>query len=131
MGDADIFGHFKVLGTMLEDQSWQEIWHSLDLHCFTFEEFGLASDAPDSEVWHVCQREEVALITANRNKAGPDSLEATLRDHNNASSLPVFTISNAQRFMDSKRYAQRVVEKLLEYLLEIDAYRGTGRLYLP
>ncbi|HWG45363.1 MAG TPA: hypothetical protein VN688_21550 [Gemmataceae bacterium] len=35
------------------------------------------------------------------------------------------------RINHSRAYAERVVERLLEYLIDIDNYRGTGRLYLP
>jgi hypothetical protein len=31
----------------------------------------------------------------------------------------------------SRTYADRVVAQLLDYLLDIDRVRGTGRLYLP
>lgn len=34
-------------------------------------------------------------------------------------------------WMSSRAYAERVVIKALEYLLEIDNVRGAGRLYLP
>jgi hypothetical protein len=71
------------------------------------------------------------LITGNRNAEGPDSLEVTLRMCNTAESLPVFTIADVDRVLNSKDYAERVVARLIDYLLEIDRYRGTGRLYLP
>jgi hypothetical protein len=35
------------------------------------------------------------------------------------------------RWVVHERQSKRVVEKLLTYLLEIDTYRGAGRLYLP
>ena len=43
----------------------------------------------------------------------------------------MFTIGNINRLMASREYAERVMVKLLDYLLDLDAYRGTGRLYLP
>jgi len=43
----------------------------------------------------------------------------------------VFTIADLRKFRKSRAYAQRVLEKLYEFLLDIDRLRGTGRLYLP
>jgi hypothetical protein len=131
VGDANISGHIKVLHSMLVAASWREVWASLGYRLYSFEDLGLAADDPDVLVWATCQREEVALVTDNRNEDGPDSLGATIRACNTPTSLPVFTLADATRFLTSKDYAQEVVESLLEYLLDIDAYRGTGRLYLP
>src|SRR5207253_7633078 len=115
----------------LEDDAWRELWHSLDLEVTTFREIGLAADASDAVIWQTCQNQELVLITGNRNKDGPDSLEATLRTQNTSESLPVFTIGSPDDVLHSKRYAHRVVERLLEYLFDIDQYRGIGRIYLP
>jgi hypothetical protein len=73
----------------------------------------------------------VILITNNRNSDSPDSLEATIRRYNTAHSLPVFTIADLDKFRMNRSYAERVLERLLEYLLEIEGVRGTGRLFLP
>jgi hypothetical protein len=51
--------------------------------------------------------------------------------YNQPEHLPVFTIANPKRVLQSREYAERVTAKLLEYLLDIDYYRGAGRLYLP
>lgn len=92
---------------------------------------GLRLDASDREVWTVCQREQIVLLTANRNDEGPESLEATIQQQNAAQSLPVFTLSNDQRVLRDPFYAERVADRLLETLFDIDSYRGTGRIYLP
>ena len=31
----------------------------------------------------------------------------------------------------SRDYADRIVERLMDYLMNIEDYRGAGRLYLP
>ena len=62
---------------------------------------------------------------------GLDWLEATIRAQNTPSSLPVFTLSDAERIFQSKDYAERVIESLLGKLLRIEELRGVGRLYLP
>ena len=83
------------------------------------------------EIWQRCQAEQLVLITNNRNEDSPESLEATIRQHNTPESLPVFTIGNLDNFRLSRAYAERVLKRLYEYLLEIDSLRGTGRLFLP
>jgi hypothetical protein len=56
---------------------------------------------------------------------------AYLRTHNTPTSLPVFTISDADRILHGHDYADRVVETLYDYLLRIGTLHGTGRLFLP
>ena len=76
-------------------------------------------------------RPGVAAFDEQPNEDGPDSLEATIRDHNTSQSLPVFTLSDADRVLSDIAFAERVVDQLYRYLLEVDSIRGTGRLYLP
>jgi hypothetical protein len=45
--------------------------------------------------------------------------------------LPIFTLPQADRVYSSPTFLDRVVEKLLDYVLDADNIRGTGRLYLP
>jgi hypothetical protein len=82
-------------------------------------------------VWEVCQREQVVLLTANRNDESPESLAFTIQQHNTPQSLPVFTLANDQRVLRDRQYAETVPDRLIEALFDIDNYRGTGRLYLP
>jgi hypothetical protein len=131
LGDVNVQGHVGILVHILESATWREIWAGLNLSVLTFADLGLERDATDDVIWQTCQREQAVLITANRNDDGPTSLEATLRSHNTATSLPVLTVADVERVRQSRNYAERVVESLLEYLLDIDSYRGTGRLYLP
>jgi hypothetical protein len=131
LGDISIQGHVLALVTVLESAAWRWIWASLNLSILTFHDLNLAPDTPDDELWRLCQREQIILITANRNADAPNSLETTIRNESTPHSLPVFTIASADHVLHSGAYAERVVEKLLEYLLDIDNFRGTGRLYLP
>jgi len=121
----------ETLVRYLTSPPWQEVWLSLNLQVFTFEDLGLLRDVPDSVLWQACQERQVLLNTRNRNAGGPDSLEATIRLQNTPEHLPVFTLANADRIRKNQAYAELVVERLLEYLLDIDNFRGTGRLYLP
>lgn len=96
-----------------------------------FADIGLLHDAPDAEVWDACQRHGLVLITDNRNEDSPDSLEATIRARNTRTTLPVLTIANLPHLGQSRQYADRVIERLLDFLERMDALRGTGRLFLP
>lgn len=131
LADINSQGHLDLFMHVWVSDEWREIWEYLQLSVVSFEEMGLIAKAPDDVVWHVCQERQIALLTANRNNEAPDSLEATIRQHNREDSLPVFTIADANRVMNDRDYARRVAEKLLEYLLVIDGVRGTGRMYVP
>jgi hypothetical protein len=131
MADNDIRGHMAILARALLSDDWREIWLSLNLPIWSFADLSLTADAADAAVWHACQRGEVILITGNRNDDGDDSLQATIQAHNTPASLPVFTISEPKRVMRSPDYANRVVDRLLRYLMDIDNVRGAGRLWLP
>ena len=43
----------------------------------------------------------------------------------------MFTVGDGKRVFESRDYALRVAEQLLDYLMRIDDLRGTGRLFLP
>lgn len=131
LADANCEGQLALL-LRLFGQSWrQEVWAYLRLARLAFADVGLLRDASDREVWLVCQRERIVLVTANRNDEGPESLEATIQQHNTPQSLPVFTLANDQRVLRDITYAEQVADRLLEALFDIDSYRGTGRIYLP
>ena len=51
--------------------------------------------------------------------------------YNTPVSLPVFTLAGDQRVLRDRLYAEAVADRLLEFLFDMDSYRGTGRLYLP
>lgn len=131
LADANIVGHVQRLVTLLQGEPWREFWEHLNLVCTTFVEVGLDRKTSDAVIWQFCQEHDLVLITSNRNKTKPDSLEATIRDRNTSQSLPVLTLGDADRVLQSRDYADRVVEGLLDILFRIDSLRGTGRLYLP
>ncbi len=131
LADVNIQGHVARLVARMQAEPWREFWDFLQLRCLTFPDVSLDPADPDPVVWQRCQERQILLLTNNRNDDGPDSLAATIRNQNTANSLPVFTISAADRLLAGHDYADRVIETLLRYLLEIDGLRGTGRLYLP
>ncbi len=78
-----------------------------------------------------CRTDGIVLITGNRNNDGPESLEATILELNEPHSLPVLTIGHPQRVLRESAYADRIAERILELLLDLDRVRGAGRLYVP
>jgi hypothetical protein len=110
---------------------WQEFWVALGIGAFILADIGLAENTADADLWRECQTRRLVLITANRNHESPDSLDATIQAENQPDSLPVLTVADPLALRNSRDYAERVIERLLEYLLNIDLVRGTGRLYIP
>ncbi len=131
MADNDCKGQFAVIQALLESDAWRDLWSALKIPVVTFEDVGLPASAPDAAVWQACQERQIVLVTGNRNAEGADSLEATIRTHNEASSLPVITVADPKRLMKSRAYAEKVVERLMDILLDLDNRRGTGRLFVP
>jgi hypothetical protein len=121
----------ELLVRRMQAEPWNEIWQSLGIVLMRFDDVGLAPDSSDLEIWQICQAEQLVLVADNRNKDSPDSLEATIARHNTPESLPVFAIGDLDKFQSSLSYAERVLEKMFDYLLQIDTLRGTGRLFLP
>ncbi|HYV34664.1 MAG TPA: hypothetical protein VE988_03105 [Gemmataceae bacterium] len=131
LADVNIEGHVARLLALMQSEFWREFWEYLDIQPYRFPDVQLTRDDSDARVWQVCQQMQLYLLTNNRNDDGPDSLEATIRKHNEVSSFPVFTLSDADRVFLDKDYAERVTDSLYEKLLRIDGLRGTGRLFLP
>jgi hypothetical protein len=131
LADNDVRGQVDYLGALMRVEPWAEFSRDLGLALLHFEDVGLYPTASDLDVWQRCQADQLVLITGNRNLAGPNSLEATIRQLGAPQCLPVFTIADVDRFNASKPYAEHVVETLLDYLQRIESLRGTGRLYLP
>lgn len=130
MSDQDILGLANALFQRCRYE-WGEFLDDLDVRIVTFEDLELQSDSSDSEIWHACQQNNVVLLTANRNKESDESLEATIRERNQSTSLPVLTIGNVDALRTDAAYFSLTIERLMETLVDIDAVRGTGRLYIP
>lgn len=131
LADIHVTGPVDDLVREMQSEQWVEFWNHLGLALFHFDDVGLTPTSSDLEIWQRCQAEQLVLITNNRNEDSPDSLEATIRLHNRSDCLPVFTIGNLDNFRLSRPYADRVLKRLYEYLLDIDSLRGIGRLFLP
>lgn len=131
LADQNIKGQVNYLLELCDSRTWGELWHAIDCEALSFELLGLPGDASDAAIWQTCQDNEIVLITSNRNADGPESLEVTVRERATVSSLPILTIADPDRILENRDYAGRVVERLLEILIDLDAFRGAGRLYLP
>lgn len=131
MGDHDIEGQFDQIIHYYLSSTWREVWDGMGLNVVSFASLGLSENSPDVLVWRTCQERQIILVTGNRNHESPDSLEAAIRQYNRADCLPVITIGDAREFARSRSYAERAAEKLLDYLSEIERFRGAGRLYIP
>lgn len=131
MADHDVEGQVHVLLRLLTSAEWYEVWQELAVRIESFAHLGLPVDSSDAELWRLCQAQQIILITGNRNRAGPEALEAVIAQYNTSTSLPVLTIGDPRRVLSSPAYADRVVTRLLAYLLDLENFRGTGRLYLP
>lgn len=129
--DNDIEGHFEIVLGHLLSETWRELWSSLSIKIHSFETLGLKRDMPDRAIWQTCQERQIILVTGNRNDDGPDSLEATIRSSNTATSLPVFTLADLDRVLDSPAYADQVAEQLIDRLMNLETIRGAGRIWLP
>jgi hypothetical protein len=114
----------------MQAESRREVWEYLQLQMFRFSDFDLQPEASDRDVWILCQEEQLSLVTANRNAREDDSLEVAIRELNHATCLPVFTISNPIRLKRNAAYANRIADKFLEDLFDIDRHLGRGRIYL-
>jgi predicted nuclease of predicted toxin-antitoxin system len=131
LADINIQGHMDVLMKIARAEPWKLFWDDLRLQYLHFSDVGLAQASLDSLVWDTCQRHELVLLTDNRNENDPDSLEATIRARNSPASFPVVTIGNVPHLRQSRAYADRIIDKLFDFLMRMDSLRGTGRLYVP
>src|SRR5579883_425746 len=94
LADVNVRKQRRALLSIWTSDAWRDLWNGLGLVVENFRTLGLAHDASDAIIWRTCQREQLVLITGNRNKRGTDSLEATIQNENQPDRLPVITIAN-------------------------------------
>lgn len=123
--------HLKKQGILLWATMGSEGWLKLlDIPMLTFNDVGLPINSSDRSVWMFAQEKQLILLTGNRNSEGEDSLEQTIRNENTPSSLPVVTISMVSR-MEERAFREQCAERLVEIILNIENYLGSGRVYIP
>jgi hypothetical protein len=126
--DHNLKGHALVFFGAIASQGWLDI---VPMQFITFAEIDLSIDSDDRAVWRLAQENQMILLTANRSMKGKDSLEQVMREENTSESLPVVTVSNADRLLNDSEYRGRCVESLVEIVLDIDTYRGARRIFIP
>jgi predicted nuclease of predicted toxin-antitoxin system len=125
--DYNLDGYALILLGILTKLGWLEL---LSIQFMTFKDVGLSMDSSDRLVWQYAQENQMLILTANRNMKGVDSLEQVMREENTEKALPVVTIGNLDRFSEPD-YRERCVERLIEIVVNIDHYKGAGRLFIP
>jgi hypothetical protein len=131
LADANAEGHCRAILAVCRGPLWRTVWDGLGIAAFEFADIGIDKNLPDLHLWHLCQRERLVLITGNRNASGATSLDTAIREHSTPHSLPVVTIADMGRLLNDRAYMAESVERLLEFLLEMDTHLGSGRLYIP
>jgi hypothetical protein len=131
LSDHDVQGQVSRLMDLCQRPTHGGLWRELGCVLCTFEDFELSADATDATIWQTCQDHAILLITGNRNAEGPASLEMTIRQRNTPDCLPVLTLADPDRIQRDRQYAEAVVERLFDILIDPGALRDTGRLYLP
>src|SRR4051794_31449857 len=109
--DNDVIGAVAILRQILESSEWDEFSSALALTFLTFEDLGLPRDAPDRAVWLACQSVVGVLLTANRS-GGEHSLERTIDELWDATSLPVITLADPKRILKEGAYATMAAVRL-------------------
>jgi hypothetical protein len=125
--DYNLDGYAFIFLGILTKLGWVEL---LSIEFVTFREVGLSRESSDRTVWDYAQENQMMILTANRNMKGTDSLEQVIREENTETSFPVLTIGSLDR-LDESDYRERCVERLIEIVLDIDYYKGAGRLFTP
>ncbi|GAP93560.1 DUF5615 family PIN-like protein [Leptolyngbya sp. NIES-2104] len=125
--DYNLDGFALIFLGILAKGGWLEF---APVQFVTFRDAGLAMDSSDRTVWRYAQEHQMLILTANRNMKGDDSLEHVMREENTENSLPVLTISTLDRLSETE-YRERCAERLIEIAVDLDQYRGVGRLFIP
>ena len=131
LSDNDVRGAVSVLCLICESEDWVTLSREIDVQFRELEDMNLADNSTDREIWRFCQENNILLITGDRSENdGEHSLGQIIRRFGGSNSLPVVTIGDPKRIVNDRDYAESCAARLLDYLLDIDGLRGTGRLYL-
>ncbi len=126
--DHNLRGHAVLLSGSILSGGWLD-W--VFIRFITFDEMSLPIDSDDRVVWRLAQSNQMILLTANRSMKGENSLEQVIREEITSTSLPVITISDADRLLNDSEYRQRCAIRLVEIVLDINTYMGVSRLFIP
>lgn len=127
LADHNVEGQAVLLWGTLATEGWLTL---LPVRLVMFHEVGLPTDSNDRDVWRYAQMHQLVLLTGNRRKKGADSLEQVIREENTPTSLPVITVARVNR-LDARTYREQCSSRLIEIMLDIERYRGVGRIFIP
>jgi predicted nuclease of predicted toxin-antitoxin system len=127
LADHNLEGQAVLLWGTLEDIGWLKL---LPIKLLKFSDVGLPDESTDQEVWRFVQKHDLILLTGNRKMKGKDSLEQTIREENTPSSLPVLTVGKVEQ-LEERLYRERCANRLVEIMVDLDNYRGVGRIFIP
>jgi hypothetical protein len=127
LADHNVEGQAALLWSALGMEGWLDLFPLRLVH---FRQVDLPLDSSDRDIWPFAQDHQMLLLTGNRDMADEDSLEQTIQQENQPTSLPVITISRSDRMVETT-YRQQCATRLAEIVLYLGDYLGTGRLYIP
>ena len=127
LADHNIEGQTIALRGMLDTMGWLEL---VPMQFVTFAQVGLPVNSNDRTVWRFAQENGMILLTGNRRMTGEDSLERTIREENQTTSLPVLTIGNLDRLVQ-RTYRERCANRLVDIVVDLEDYLGTPRIFIP
>lgn len=125
--DHNLEGQAAKLSETIAAEGWLDL---VAVRFVTLHEVGLSADRDDRAIWRFVQAHGLLLLTDNRNMKGTDSLEQTMCEEGDSTSLPVITVGNIARLEESA-YRAACATRLVEIILDLDIYRGAQRLYVP
>jgi hypothetical protein len=131
LADYNVTGHLRALVTACRHPDWRELWDSFEIGAWTFADFALDSAMRDTALWKFCQREQLILITANRNADSHDSLTVAIAELGTLECLPVFTLADGGRILTDREYCRRCAIRVMELILDLNRIRGSGRVFIP
>ncbi|MGH9845302.1 MAG: DUF5615 family PIN-like protein [Blastocatellia bacterium] len=124
--DHDIEGFDIFLIAGLRETRWDQ---DITFEFLRLRDLGLPDDCKDREIWRRCQADGLFLITQNRNSDDDTSLQVTLDRENTLESLPVITIPDAEK-LKAADHRQQAALRLVEIILDLDNYKGVGRVFI-
>ena len=105
--DANAIGQIDALVRQMQVAPWAEFWNGLGLQLRHFADFGLSLAATDAEIWHVCQAEQLILITDNRNWLPRTPLKLPFDCTTNPIACPYLQLATLQ----DSRIAERMLTR--------------------
>jgi hypothetical protein len=127
LADHNLEGQALLLWGVLAHEGWLDL---LPLRLVILRDVGLPVNSSDRVIWRFAQEQQMVLLTGNRRMRGDDSLEQTIREENTDIALPILTIGSLDR-LEERIYREQCASRIVEIMLDIENYRGAGRIYIP